>query len=110
MNEEKQMESLLAEFLTASWIPEDELCARLGIGHDLLETCLHWEVIAPPTVSKEGTPLYHSETMDRLTRGLRLHRDLGVNWVGISIILDLMDQLETLDHRLQEGLKDEDLP
>ena len=96
----------LAEFLTDDWVSEQELCRHMGIGSDVLRICIEWEVIASPRVNQEGNPLYHSQTVDRLARGLRLHRDLGVNWVGVSIILDMLDRIELIEQQLADRLQE----
>ena len=102
MDNDTSMNDFLAEFLTDNWISEHELCQYMGIGGDVLKVCLEWEVIDPPNMNREGHPIYHSRTVDRLGRALRLHRDLGVNWVGISIILDLLERLELIEQQLGE--------
>lgn len=102
MGSEQPHERVVAEFLSLEHISEEEVCLRVGIGRDILQDCLQWEVIAQPIVNEEGFHLYPSDVVHRLKRGLRIHRDLGVNWVGVGIILDLMDRLEELERRVQE--------
>ncbi|RMH35516.1 MAG: chaperone modulatory protein CbpM [Nitrospirae bacterium] len=97
----------LIEYVTADWAPQqgirlEELCARLGIGQDVLELCLQWEIIQPFETEPEGERLVPVEAIERLGRGLRLWRDLGLNWAGVSVVLDLLDRIEELERRLQE--------
>jgi len=49
MNEEfpSPDEPVIAEFLSEVRIRHEEVCARLGIGEDLLEVCLQWEIVEP---------------------------------------------------------------
>ena len=97
------LEEISAEMFTITHMRREEVCARLGIGEDLLEVCLHWEVIHQPEPDSDGILLFPTEAIDRLSRGIRLHRDLGINWPGVSVALELLDRIEELeqpvDHR-----------
>ena len=96
---EQDIEQVTGELVYHAYIGQDELCARLGIGPELLELCLEWEIIHPPQTTSEGMILYSCQTLNRLSSGLRLHRDLGINWAGISIVLDLIERIEELESR-----------
>lgn len=48
----------------------------------------------------EGSVGFTPATATRLRRMLRLHRDLGANMVGASIILDLVERVEHLQSEL----------
>ena len=102
MNEEVQpaLEQVTAEIIISGSIRREEVCARLGIGDDLLEVCLRWEIIPPPEPDLHGTILFSEEALDRLSRGLRLHRDLGINWPGVSVALALLDRIEELEQEI----------
>jgi hypothetical protein len=102
MTEQPQptLEQVTAEIMVSERIRREEVCARLGIGEDLLEVCLRWEIIQPPEPDQQGTILFPEETLDRLSRGLRLHRDLGINWAGVSVALELLDRIEELEEQL----------
>ena len=93
------IEQVIAEVVYQSWLSQDELCARLSIGPELLELCLEWEIIHPPRTTPEGVVLFPGKTLDRLSSGLRLHRDLGIHWSGVGIVLDLLERIEELESR-----------
>ncbi len=93
-------EQITAEITTLSHLRREEVCTHLGIGDDLLEVCLHWEIIQTPEPDGEGTLVFTSEAIDRLSRGIRLHRDLGVNWPGVSLALELLDRIESLEQQI----------
>jgi len=102
MSEEQHplnIEQVTAEVVWQSWISQDELCARLSIGPELLELCLQWDIILPPRTTSEGIPVFPGHILDRLSTGLRLHRDLGIDWSGVSIVLDLLERIEELESR-----------
>lgn len=43
----------------------------------------------------------HIREVTRLTQILRLRRDLGVNWVGAGMVLDMSQEIARLKARLQ---------
>jgi hypothetical protein len=47
-----------------------------------------------------GEPLLTQHAVMRLRRMLRLRRDLGVNFAGASVILDLLDRLDVANREL----------
>ncbi|WNM62330.1 chaperone modulator CbpM [Candidatus Nitrospira neomarina] len=94
------LEQVTAEIITFGRIRREEVCTRLGIGEDMLEVCLQWEIIQPPEPDPEGMVLFPEDAIDRLSRGLRLHRDLGINWPGVSVALELLDRIEELEQQI----------
>lgn len=97
---EPSLEQVTAEIITFGRIRREEVCTRLGIGEDMLELCLQWEIIQPPEPDPEGMVLFPEDAIDRLSRGLRLHRDLGINWPGVSVALELLDRIEELEQQI----------
>ena len=96
-----KIEQIAAELIQEGWIRREEICAQLGIGDDLLELCIQWQIIDEPESSPEGTLVFSSDAVERLCRGLRLHRDLGINWEGVSVAMDLLDRIDQLEQHLQ---------
>ena len=55
------------------------------------------------TISDESEePLLRSRSVLRLRRMVRLRRDLGVNFAGAAVILDLVDRIERLNREIEE--------
>jgi chaperone modulatory protein CbpM len=75
-----------------------EFCSVCGIEQERVVEMVEEGVIDP--VSEEGDWRFHGETLIRAKRALRLVRDLGVNWPGAALALDLLDELERLRTRL----------
>jgi chaperone modulatory protein CbpM len=46
--------------------------------------------------SESGERLVSRRTLMRLRRMQRLHRDLGVNFAGAAVIIDLVDRIEEI--------------
>ncbi len=104
MNDESQptLERVTAEIMTHGMMRREEVCARLGIGDDVLEVCLRWEIIQLPEPDPQGTLLFPLEAFDRLQRGLRLHHDLGINWQGVGVALELLERIEELEQQVHD--------
>jgi len=104
MNDESQptLEQVTAEIITQGVMRREEVCARLGIGDDVLEVCLRWEIIQLPEPDPHGTILFPDHAFDRLQRGLRLHHDLGINWPGVSVALELLERIEELEQQVHQ--------
>ena len=102
MDEEAQPsdEQVIAEIIEYQSIRREEVCTRLGIGEDILEVCLGWEIIQTPETDQQGVEYFPFDTIDRLRRGLRLHRDLGLNWEGVSVALNLLERIEELEQHI----------
>ncbi|WP_447971470.1 chaperone modulator CbpM [Nitrospira sp. M1] len=96
----QQIDQVIAELFEPDWYRRDELCAQLGIGQELLEVCLRWEIVHVSTTDQDGQELFEAQAFARLSRGLRLHRDLGINWAGVAVALELLDRIEDLEQNL----------
>lgn len=104
MDDEPQptLEQVTAEILTHSLMRREEMCARLGIGDEMLEVCLHWEIVQLPEPDGEGSILFPLDAFDRLQRGLRLHHELEINWQGVSVALELLERIEALEQQVHD--------
>jgi len=60
------------------------------------------EGLLKPSRSDGNTRLYSDEDVQRLEFILNLARDLGVNLSGIAIILQMREQMETMQQQMQE--------
>jgi DNA-binding transcriptional MerR regulator len=101
MDEQEPIEFVEAERTGVGHIPAQELCLRLGVSQDVLELCVRWEVVEPLETGAEGTLFFTESSLERMRRGLRLHHDLGINWQGVAVVLDLLDRIETLEQAVQ---------
>jgi DNA-binding transcriptional MerR regulator len=55
--------------------------------------------LVDPEVS-EPEWLFQDTVVPRVWKIRRLHRDLGINWAGIGVVLDLLDRLEGLEREI----------
>lgn len=84
------------------------------IGLTLAELCLSfhlsdaeiWELvdegIIEPHMQKSGQWHFDSASLRRIRCALQLNRDLGVNWAGAALALELLEELKPLRARLRQ--------
>jgi hypothetical protein len=96
-NRPEPIEQVEAQPVGGVFYRAEEVCVHLGISDEILELCLRWEVIEPPQPDDQGVALFSEPCVDRIRRGVRLHRDLGINWPGVAIVLALLDRIEALE-------------
>jgi len=44
--------------------------------------------------------LFQDTAVPRIWKIKRLHRDLGINWAGIGVVLDLLERIEELEREI----------
>lgn len=45
-------------------------------------------------------PLFSRQEIGRLHRMIRLRRDLGINWAGLGLVIDLLETVESLEKEI----------
>lgn len=68
------------------------------------------EGLLKPSRTEGNTRLYSEEDVERLSRILRLTRELGVNLAGVEVILKMQEAMEDMErdfNRLLDSLRDE---
>lgn len=76
-----------------------ELAVRCGVEPAFVERLVELGVIS---VHAEGERRFACEVTLRVGKFIRLQRDLGVNAEGAAIIVELLDRIEALEHRLRQ--------
>ena len=84
--------------LHGSLLSLDEVARLADIHPALVERLMALGLIEPTETTPE--PLFAVATVLRTRRILRLHQDLGVNWVGIGVVLDLLAKIEELEQEI----------
>jgi DNA-binding transcriptional MerR regulator len=73
--------------------------ARLARLHpEMVDKLVDWGLIEP--VKWEPKLLFPETAVPRIWRIMRLRRDLGINWSGIGVVLDLLDKIEELEREI----------
>jgi len=45
--------------------------------------------------------LFPPEAVRTVCRAVRLHNQLGINWAGVGLVLDLLDRIEQLEDEIR---------
>ena len=77
-----------------------QLCRACGTHADWI-ICLVEESIIEPQGEDMRLWRFSGASMVRARSALRLQRDLGINLAGIALVLDLMEELESLRARMK---------
>lgn len=86
---------IIADYSQETALSLDELCEICHISPDMIHDLIAYEIIHPKQPHREHW-IFNLAELKRIQTALRLHRDLEVNLAGVALVLDLLDELETL--------------
>ena len=75
-----------------------ELCEREGITHSLVVSLVELEIVRPVEGANIENWVFDATGAHWVTKALRLHRDLDLDWIAIGMLVDLLQEREEL-HR-----------
>jgi len=75
-----------------------ETARQARVHPDLLERMVDLGLIEPEQVSPEI--LFTPEAVADVGRALRLRNDLGINWAGVGLVMDLLERIGQLEREL----------
>lgn len=76
-----------------------EFCQITGTAEDIIIEMIEYGVIEPVGTTQSSWHFTHS-ALKRVQTAMRLQRDLEVNLAGSALILDLLDEAETLRKKI----------
>jgi DNA-binding transcriptional MerR regulator len=79
-----------------------EVASRVGLHPELIDRFVSLGLIEFAENTEDGEMIFDSEVIPIIRRILRLRNDLGVNYAGVGVILELMARLEALEARIRE--------
>lgn len=82
------------ENVTYSIIEISELCA---ISEEMIVQMIEYDIITP---SQDNQQMFNYIALHRAQKAMRLHQDLEINWAGIAVILDLLNEINELKKRV----------
>ena len=87
LNEE--LELTLEELCYACRLPADQIIELVeeGIIEPYGRSTAHWR--------------FQATSVHRIHSAIHLNRDLGINWPGAALVLELLDEIESLRARLE---------
>jgi MerR family transcriptional regulator/heat shock protein HspR len=86
----------------SSYLTRSEVAYRCGLHPDLVERFVSLGLIDSVERDINGDPLFHVDVVPLIRRIMRLRNQLGVNYAGIGVILDLMARIESLESHIRE--------
>ena len=81
-----------------SLITVDELARLARLHPEIVDRLVEWGLVDPE--QSEPELLFPETVVPRIWRIMRLRRDLGINWAGIGVVLDLLDRIEELEREI----------
>lgn len=79
-----------------------EVAYRCGVHPELIERFLRLGLIDTAAQSTREETLFHAEVISMVRKILRLRNELGVNYAGIGVILELISRIESLEDHIRE--------
>jgi DNA-binding transcriptional MerR regulator len=89
------------ELMKSGFLSIEELSDICSLHPDLVEKYMEIGLITP-SVEILDEPYFSTDAIFRLKKIQRLRRDLGVNLIGIEIILNLLDEMEDLRDEIRD--------
>lgn len=79
-----------------------EVACRVGLHPELIEKFMHLGLVELAGRAENGEILFDAGAVPLIRRILRLRNELGVNYAGIGVILELISRQEALESRIEE--------
>ena len=76
-----------------------ETCQRVNLEEDFILECVDYG-IAPVIGESADDWRFSPAAIARLQRAWRLQRDLEINFTGLGVVLDLLDEMEDLRRKV----------
>jgi MerR family transcriptional regulator, heat shock protein HspR len=87
---------------SAPYLTLREVAYHSGLHPELIERFARIGLIDYAARDVNGELLFQAEVIPLIRRILRLRKDLGVNYAGIGVILELMARIEALENHVRE--------
>ena len=79
-----------------------EVAYRAGLHPELIDRFISLGLIEFTDRDEDGEILFDSGVIPLIRRILRLRNELGVNYAGVGVILELTSRLEAMEARIRE--------
>ncbi len=81
-----------------------DLCKNTHMPAELMIRMVEHGIISPIEGTSARQWRFHSQTLVRVDKALRIKQDLGVNLAGTALVLDLLDEIKLLKTALHTKL------
>ncbi len=79
-----------------------EVAYRAGLHPELVERFIRLGLIEFTETGDGGEMLFDASVVPLIRRIMRLRNQLGVNYAGVGVILELLSQLDIMESRIEE--------
>jgi MerR family transcriptional regulator/heat shock protein HspR len=79
-----------------------EVAYSCDVHPDLVRRMVALGLLDPVASDVADEPLFEAGTVLVLRKILRLRQDLGINYAGIGVVLELMERMEKMEERIRE--------
>ncbi|MBN0988336.1 chaperone modulator CbpM [Amphritea pacifica] len=79
----------------ATYLSFSELCLQTGVAESIVVEIIE-QGIVEPVGDTPGEWLFSPAMLVLTKKAVRLHRDLDVNWAGIALAIELLNEVEQL--------------
>lgn len=88
---------------TSAYIRRREIVCLCGIHPDLIDRLEKLGLLdAVGRDAFDDEPLFPRESVPLIEKILRLRRELGINYAGMGVVLELLSRIERLEERIRE--------
>ncbi len=78
-----------------------EVCHRYCLESEFVIKCVDFGITEVSGSSKAESWLIPVESASRMAKAWRLQRDLGLDFTGLAIVLDLLDEIDQLNGQVE---------
>ena len=78
-----------------------EVCRRYALESDFVVQCVDFGITEVRGGVKAEAWVFPVESVPRMAKAWRLQRDLGLDFTGLAIVLDLLDEIDQLNNRVE---------
>jgi chaperone modulatory protein CbpM len=73
-----------------------ELCESVSINEELMLELIEHGIVAPIQGELREEWLFSASAVNVVSKATRIHRDLAIDWADIALVLNLLEEVETL--------------
>ena len=77
-----------------------EICQRINLQEEFVVSCVDYG-IADVSGNSAAEWQFSPAEIAKIQRAWRLRRDLDINFTGLGVVLDLLEDIEDLRHRVK---------
>lgn len=73
-----------------------ELCESVSINEEMMLELIGYGIVAPVQGNLPQEWLFSASAVNVVSKATRIHHDLAIDWADIALVLNLLEEVETL--------------